>query len=137
MKERWNHIVLSNRYDGIDLPDDACRILVIDGLPSATSLFEQYSLFARPGSRIMRINQAQKIEQGLGRAVRSVNDYAVVLLLGADLISLVSTNDFQELMSPQNSYSNKIRYSNSWLTKERKRKSAKFYGNCNATSSKS
>jgi hypothetical protein len=96
-----NHIVLSNRYDGIDLPDDACRILVIDGLPSATSLFEQYSVFARPGSKIMRINQAQKIEQGLGRAVRSVNDFAVVLLLGADLVSLVSTNDFQELMSPQ------------------------------------
>ncbi|MGG1690811.1 DEAD/DEAH box helicase [Heyndrickxia ginsengihumi] len=98
---KGNHIVLSNRYDGIDLPDDACRILVIDGLPSATSLFEQYSLFARPASKIMRLNQAQKIEQGLGRAVRSVNDYAVVLLLGADLVSLVSTKDFQDLMSPQ------------------------------------
>lgn len=98
---KQNHIVFSNRYDGIDLPDDACRILAIDGLSTATSLFEQYSLYARPSSKIMRINQAQKIEQGLGRAVRSVNDYAVVLLLGADLISLVSTKDFQDLMSPQ------------------------------------
>lgn len=98
---KGNHIVLSNRYDGIDLPDDACRILVMDGLPTTTSLFERYSIFARPASRIMRINQAQKIEQGLGRAVRSVNDYAVVLLLGSDLVSLVSTKDFQELMSPQ------------------------------------
>ncbi|MCM3006713.1 DEAD/DEAH box helicase family protein [Priestia koreensis] len=96
-----NHIVLSNRYDGIDLPDDVCRILIIDGLPSATSLFEQYSMYARPASKIMRINQAQKIEQGLGRAVRSVNDYAVVLLLGPDLVSLVSTKEFQDLMSPQ------------------------------------
>ncbi|MED3729959.1 DEAD/DEAH box helicase family protein [Geobacillus stearothermophilus] len=98
---KGNHIVLSNRYDGIDLPDDACRILVIDGLPTTTSLFERYSIFARSASKIMRINQAQKIEQGLGRAVRSVNDYAVVLLLGSDLVSLVSTKDFQELMSPQ------------------------------------
>ena len=26
-------VVFVNRYDGIDLPDDACRMLVIDGLP--------------------------------------------------------------------------------------------------------
>ncbi|AEH54990.1 DEAD/DEAH box helicase family protein [Heyndrickxia coagulans] len=96
-----NHVVLSNRYDGIDLPDNACRILIIDGLPSAGSLFEQFSLYARPSSKIMRLNQAQKIEQGMGRAVRSVNDYSVILLLGADLVSLVSTKEFQESMSPQ------------------------------------
>ena len=26
-------VVLINKYDGIDLPDDACRVLVIEGLP--------------------------------------------------------------------------------------------------------
>lgn len=26
-------VVLVNKYDGIDLPNDACRIPVIDGLP--------------------------------------------------------------------------------------------------------
>jgi len=98
---RGQQVVFSNRYDGIDLPDDACRILIIHDLPTATSLFEQYCLYARPSSKIMRINQAQKIEQGLGRAVRSVNDFAVVLLLGSDLVSVVSTNEFQGLMSPQ------------------------------------
>jgi hypothetical protein len=30
-------VVLLHKYDGIDLPDDACRILVIDGLPEAYS----------------------------------------------------------------------------------------------------
>lgn len=39
-----NHIVLSNRYDGIDLAEDACRILVIDDLPPSTSLIERYSI---------------------------------------------------------------------------------------------
>ncbi|MDG0029969.1 DEAD/DEAH box helicase family protein [Priestia sp. Y58] len=100
-KSNGNHIVFSNRYDGIDLPGDACRILIIDDLPVSTSLLEQHSLYSRPNSKIMRMTQAQKIEQGLGRAVRSVNDYAVILLVGSELVSTISTNEFQSLMSPQ------------------------------------
>ncbi|WP_413372476.1 DEAD/DEAH box helicase [Paenibacillus taichungensis] len=96
-----NHLVLSNRYDGVDLPDDMCRILIIHDLPNATTLFEQFSLYARPGSKLLKIAQAQKIEQGLGRSVRSVNDYCVVLLCGSDLVSFVSTNEFETLVSPQ------------------------------------
>ncbi|TQR40168.1 DEAD/DEAH box helicase family protein [Paenibacillus popilliae] len=96
-----NHVVLSNRYDGVDLPDDMCRILIIHDLPNATTLLEQFSLYARPESKMLKIAQAQKIEQGLGRAVRSVNDYCVVLLCGSDLVSFVSTNEFDRLVSPQ------------------------------------
>ncbi|MHA0036662.1 DEAD/DEAH box helicase (plasmid) [Deinococcus sp. PESE-38] len=33
-------VVLVNRYDGVDLPDDACRVLIIDGLPNAMSQLE-------------------------------------------------------------------------------------------------
>lgn len=95
------HIVLSNRYDGLDLAEDACHILVIDDLPQSSSLIERYSIFARPSSKIMNMNQAQKIEQGLGRAVRSVNDYAIIFLLGRDLVSKLSNKQFQKFMSPQ------------------------------------
>ncbi|ELK47219.1 DEAD/DEAH box helicase family protein [Halobacillus sp. BAB-2008] len=102
LKESIGHkVVLSNRYDGVDLPGDSCRILIIDDLPSATTLHEQYSLYARPDSRLMRMNQAQKIEQGFGRSVRSVNDYSVVIILGKDLVSIISTNEFQRHLSPQ------------------------------------
>lgn len=27
-------VAFANRYDGVDLPDDACRVLIIDGMPS-------------------------------------------------------------------------------------------------------
>ncbi|MET3846980.1 DEAD/DEAH box helicase [Paenibacillus sp. OAE614] len=96
-----NKVVLSNRYDGVDLPDEMCRILIIHDLPNATTLLEQFCLYARPESKMLKVAQAQKIEQGLGRAVRSVNDYCVVLLCGSDLVSFVSTNEFDTLVSPQ------------------------------------
>jgi len=28
-------VVLVNRYDGVDLPGNACHVLVIDGIPEA------------------------------------------------------------------------------------------------------
>jgi hypothetical protein len=42
-KLRQGHVgltVLVNRYDGIDLPHDACRVLAIVGLPEVTSYTE-------------------------------------------------------------------------------------------------
>ncbi|WP_447403015.1 DEAD/DEAH box helicase (plasmid) [Lysinibacillus sp. fkY74-1] len=96
-----NHMVLSNRYDGVDLSDNSCRVLVLDGMPISTTLLERFNIFARPNSKSMQMSQAQKIEQGLGRAVRSVNDYAIIFLLGNDLVSKVSTKKFQSFMSPQ------------------------------------
>src|SRR5207244_3163341 len=35
-----NTVVLANRYDGIDLPDDTCRILIFDSKPHSESLID-------------------------------------------------------------------------------------------------
>ncbi|WP_161485015.1 DEAD/DEAH box helicase [Neomoorella mulderi] len=98
---RGNIIVLVNRYDGIDLPGDACRILVLDGLPVGGDLYEQYVMAMRPDSQQVRLVQAQKIEQGLGRGVRSGSDYCAVLLVDHDLVSFVITKQNQQLLSPE------------------------------------
>ena len=37
-----NLAVLVNKYDGVDLPGDACRILVVDGLPVARRLADKH-----------------------------------------------------------------------------------------------
>lgn len=34
-------IIASNRYDGIDLPNSACEVLVIDGLPNMKNEFDK------------------------------------------------------------------------------------------------
>lgn len=47
-------VVLINKYDGVDLPDDACRVLLIDGLPEvyeATARREKLSWFHIRASR--------------------------------------------------------------------------------------
>lgn len=78
--------VLVGKYDGVDLPDDACRILVIDGLPEAYSGMDRVESAALDATWAMSGKQLQRIEQGMGRGIRSRNDYAVVILLGSKLV---------------------------------------------------
>ena len=56
-------LVLTNRYDGIDLPDDYCRLLVIDSLPNAIYLEDIYEEQNREGSSITNIRIAQKKDE--------------------------------------------------------------------------
>lgn len=77
--------VLINKYDGIDLPEDACRVLIIDGLPEVYGLIDRLEMSALDGTEFQLIRQVQKLEQGMGRGVRSGEDHCVVLLMGARL----------------------------------------------------
>ena len=78
-------VVLINKYDGIDLPGDACRLLVIDGLPEAYGELARVEARALDDSDAFLTRQVQRIEQGMGRGVRSNDDYCAVLLLGSRL----------------------------------------------------
>ncbi len=55
---------MANRYDGIDLPDKACRILILDSAPGAQRLAERYVEGRREGSDIYELNTTRAIEQG-------------------------------------------------------------------------
>lgn len=78
-------VVLVNKYDGIDLPDKACRLLVIDGLPEALGALDRWEQEALEGSDALVARQIQRIEQGMGRGTRSNDDYCAILLLGKRL----------------------------------------------------
>lgn len=86
-------VVIVNRYDGIDLPDEACRLLVIDNLPFAYSGIERWEAVALRDSEAMVTRQLQRLEQGMGRGVRSRDDRCAVLLIGARLTQLVARTD--------------------------------------------
>ena len=61
-------VVLVNRYDGVDLPDDTCRILVFDSRPYSESLIDLYAEQVRPGSEATLMRTVRAVEQGMGRA---------------------------------------------------------------------
>jgi hypothetical protein len=98
---KGNYVVLANRYDGIDLPDDACRVLVLDGVPAGESYYEQHIPAVRSDSALVTGRVAQTIEQGLGRGVRSGTDYCVVLLCGSHLVQFVGVKERLNLFSPE------------------------------------
>nr|WP_231134121.1 DEAD/DEAH box helicase [Motilibacter deserti] len=93
-------VVLVGKYDGVDLPDDACRVLVIDGLPEYYSGVERVEASALSDTMAMTGRHLQRIEQGMGRGVRSRDDYCVVLLLGAKLVWRLHDAPAAELFGP-------------------------------------
>ncbi len=94
-------IVLSNRYEGIDLPDNQCRILVLDSKPISITLADRLLETYRETSKVIDLKIAQKIEQGMGRAVRGEKDYCVILITGRTLINILATNRLKNYFSPQ------------------------------------
>jgi Helicase C-terminal domain len=92
--------VLVNRYDGIDLPGDACRLLVVDGLPEIDRAIDQIDEMVLASSDFALARHIQRIEQGMGRGIRSNDDHCVVLLLGSRLIQRLSNPSAMQHFSP-------------------------------------
>ena len=93
-------VILINRYDGIDLPGDACRLLVIDGFPDVRRQIDKVKQSVLMGST-KQVNQIlQRIEQGMGRGVRSNDDHCVVFLVGRDLTSQLYSQGAMDKLSP-------------------------------------
>lgn len=93
-------VVLIARYDGVDLPGDACRILVLDGLPEVNSPCERVELEATHDPNELNQRQIQRIEQGMGRGVRATDDYCAVLLLDPRLVERLYLAAAKQALSP-------------------------------------
>jgi len=94
-------VVLANRYDGIDLPDESCRILIIDSKPFSENLLDLYQETCRPASDSTSIRVVRTVEQGMGRSVRGEKDYSVIIILGNDLVRLIRDPRSREYFSSQ------------------------------------
>ncbi|WP_421292052.1 DEAD/DEAH box helicase [Aeromonas veronii] len=99
-KEIVGLTVLINKYDGVDLPGNACRLLVIDGLPNARSLIDKVQQGVLMGSKRNTFQTIQTIEQGMGRGIRSNDDYCTIFLMGRDLTNKLYSNNALDMLSP-------------------------------------
>lgn len=103
---RSSHVgltVLVNRYDGIDLPGDACRVLAIIDLPEVSSFVDLVDSEVLSGTTLNLRRQLERIEQGMGRGVRSNDDYCAVLLLGPKLTNRLRSPEGMALLTPATS----------------------------------
>lgn len=100
-REFENAVVLVNRYDGVDLPDDACRILVFDGKPYSESLIDLYQEDCRPDSEATLMRTVRTIEQGMGRSVRGEKDYSAIIIVGGDITRLLREKRSRKHVSSQ------------------------------------
>lgn len=102
-KLKHSHVgltVLVNRFDGIDLPDDACRLLIIDSLPEHQGLIEASDFVALDGTYSEIARQVQRIEQGMGRGIRSNDDSCVVFLMGKRLVHRLNDPRARQIFTP-------------------------------------
>ena len=95
----WDLPYLFNRYDGIDLPGSACRVLAIVDLPEVTSYTDLIDGQVLTGTAVNLQRQLERIEQGMGRGVRSNDDYCAVLLLGPKLTGRLRSAEGMELLT--------------------------------------
>lgn len=91
--------ILVNRYDGIDLKDDRCRVIVIDGLPNASTNYDQIKESILSNSDDILREKVQKIEQGMGRGVRSNEDYCGIIIMGHQMPKILYDKNTRKYFS--------------------------------------
>ena len=94
-------LLLANRYDGIDLPDASCRLIVLSGLPAGTHLQERFLFDHLKARRVLVERIRTRIVQGAGRCTRNPKDYAAVVVRGEHLVDFCSRDEHVRAMHPE------------------------------------
>lgn len=77
--------VVANRYDGIDFPQDDCRLEIVEGVPKATNLQERFLVTRMAALVLLRDRIQTRLVQALGRCTREDTDYALILVRGEEM----------------------------------------------------
>ncbi|MBY0483103.1 DEAD/DEAH box helicase [Nitrosomonas sp.] len=87
-------LCLAGRYDGVDLPGDDCRLLVITESPGAVGALERNLRERWKLGPLLRRRERTRLIQGMGRCTRDATDFAVIVLLGQSLIDSITSPVF-------------------------------------------
>lgn len=84
-------LLLAARYDGVDLPGDTCRVMVIDDLPMGVGPLERFMWEHLNLSNTLRTAIASRVIQSFGRISRGMSDHGVVCITGSKLVDWLLT----------------------------------------------
>lgn len=90
--------VMANRYDGIDLPGDACRVVALSGFPSMTNLQERFYATRARSSIVSEERVRSRVVQGIGRCTRSKKDWALVIIADAEMTTYLSRDEIRKTL---------------------------------------
>lgn len=91
-KAKFGGFILVSRVDGIDLPHDTCRLMLIDGLPAGATLLERYLWLHLDMKNFFAGRLANRLAQLFGRINRGRNDYGVFFIEGRNVSTWLSND---------------------------------------------
>lgn len=105
-KEKYLHsnnsmVIMANRFDGVDFPDDESRMLFIYNLPKVTHLQEKFFVGKMAASVLFLERIKTRIVQAVGRCTRNASDYSVVCILGNTILNDLASEDIIENYHPE------------------------------------
>jgi hypothetical protein len=109
-------LALANRYDGIDLADESCRVTVLDGLPSGEHLQERFLIRSLRAGRVLEERLRTRVIQGAGRCTRGLKDHSAVIILGDDLTRFLQRMEIISALRPETQAEISFGISNSEVT---------------------
>ncbi len=94
-------LLLANRYDGIDLPGDKCRLLVLDGLPVAVNALERFLFQRLAATGLLGERMRTRLTQGVGRCSRGEGDWSTVLVASREAYDFCARSEVRQLLHPE------------------------------------
>lgn len=94
-------LIVANRWEGIDLPGEDCRLLALVSLPTSAGLQERFMMERLGAISQLRDRIRTRVTQAMGRCTRDEADYAIVLMIGSDLLKWCCTQTNIAGMHPE------------------------------------
>lgn len=93
--------IMANRFDGIDFPNEECRVLILFDLPAATNIQEKFMITRLAARALFEERIKTRLIQALGRCTRSQTDYAAICIMGDSLMNSLLAPKNLEKFNPE------------------------------------
>lgn len=86
-------LLAPGRYDGMDLAADACHLMLMASLPTASHLQDRFFESKLRAPDILQERIRTRVLQGAGRCTRGPKDWSVVVVVGEDMLRFLSRRE--------------------------------------------